>query len=298
MFLLTSLNRVKCAIGIINDDQDAILGRIIPAVSKRIANHLKRDDDLDGYLELKSRVEYIDPTPDQKVFYPKAYPISSITSIYTDSTGLYTGSEALVASTNYLIGSDQRSIVAYFDPSAIYPYFPVYPRGVKLTYVAGLAASGVVSSWTKSTEASTAMTVGNYIKGSLSGFMGKITARAAGTISYECLAGVAQAGETITEYTTFSNALTGGGVSTSTAITCTLTAVTAQSLAEAHTPLVEAAEMLINYFLKNRNDFNSLIVSRDGENRSSRSDMQKDYFGTPEVRDLLEPYKNKLLKWS
>lgn len=295
---LTSLRRVKYALGLNKADQDHILSRLVGAASRQIAYYLRRmgKDGLDA-LQLKSRTEYIDPIPGQRTLYPRAFPITSITSIHTDSYGRYDGDESLVDADDYLIGSDLRSI--HFSSLPSVPDYgsslPTVPRGVRLIYTAGLAADPVVSSWTKSADVGGDLTVGHYILGGDSLAVGSITARAAGTISYECLAGIFQAAETLTEYRDLDFKLQDGGLKDPTGITATLTTQTANSLAEAEPALVEACEMHIRYLFKNRNDFENIIVSRDGENRVSRADLKNTYDFLPEIRSILEPYRNRLV---
>jgi len=129
---LTSLRRVKYSLGITKTDQDHILSRLVGSASKQIVYWLRRLDNTGTEaIKLQSRTEYIDPIAGQRVFYPRAYPVSSITSIYGDTTGLYTGSEVALTSTQYLIGADGRSIILTADPSI--PQWttlvPVVPRG-------------------------------------------------------------------------------------------------------------------------------------------------------------------------
>lgn len=294
---LTSLNRVKNALGVVSTDSDAALSRLVSTASNRIAFYLRRED----AIQYTTYTEYFNPTRGQTVFRLRAYPVASITSIYTDSTGLYTGSQALVTSTDYIIGADNKTVwfksLSGINNPLLYPAgFVVYPKSLKIIYIGGIAADGVSSSWTKSSDTGGTLAVGNYIQGTTSGAVGKITARAAGTISYESIYGIFQASETITEYSALDNSISGGlGINNATGVTATLTANTALSLAETSPDLTEACDMYIRYLWRNKDTFGNISISRDGENRSSRSDMKTETSLTPEVREIVDTYRNRFI---
>jgi hypothetical protein len=288
---------VKNALGINSTKEDGTLSRLILSASNQIERWLKRAN----AIQLTSRTEYFSPTAGQMVIYPAAYPITSITSIYTDSTGDFDGDETIIASTDYFIGEDGRSIV--FKPGIVYSNsdgyggrFAVFPHSLRVIYTGGLAASAVNSSWTKSADAGGTLAVGNYIQGATTKSLGFITARAAGTISYECIFGAFEAGETITEYGTLTNSKGGETeLTAATGVTATLTAATATSLAESYPDFVEACEMHVRFMRSNRDSFDNINVTQDGVSKISRSDIQRDYFSLPEIRSLLDHHKNKLV---
>lgn len=295
---LTSLARVKIALGISSSDEDGVLLRLVSTCSARIASWLKRD----GALQLMSRTEYLNPTSHQTSFNLKAYPIASVTSVYTDFTGRFDGDEVLVPSTDYIISSDERQIVftngfQNYAGEHNFSGFPVFPKSIRVIYIGGLASTPVTSSWTKSADAGGTMVVGNYIQGGTSGFVGCITATTSGTISYNSIWGVAEAGETISEFTSIDkkNGFV-SDLSGPTSVTATLTAVTSRCLAEAYPDLTTACEMHVRYFRSNRDSFENINVLQDGVTRTSRGDLQKDYFSLPEVRDILAPYRNRLIQ--
>lgn len=290
---LTSLNRVKNALGVTSTDSDAVLSRLISAASKRIAFYLRRED----AIKLESRPQYFNPTRGQSIFRLKAYPVASIASVYSDSTGLYTGSQSLIAATDYLIGADNKTL--WFNSTAginnplLQAFGGVYPKSLKVTYTGGLAVDGVSSTWTKTADVGGTLTVGYFILGAISGAVGKLTAAAAGTLSYENIYGVFQPLETITEYKELDNALSGGrSINDATGVVASLTACTAQSLAEAHPDLTEAAEMYVRHLFKNRDHMGNTLVSRDGE---TRPELRSDSVLTPEVRELADTYRNRHL---
>lgn len=288
--LLTSLNRIKAGRGVSKAAEDVLLGQLIHVASQNVETHLRRE----GSIQLTSRVKYFSPSLGQRSFALPAYPVSSITSVYTDSTGLYTGDETLLASTQYLVSEDGRTLILTADPAINYNMPGVYTKSLKVTYTGGLASTPVISSWTKSASS---FTVGKYIQGGTSGAIGKITATASGTISYESYSGVFEASETITEYTTYTIDLSDGGLSAATGVTATLTAVTTQCLAEAYPDLSTTTEFYVDYLFRNRHDSDSVqIIGDGGAQRSSNADLKNDFFATPMIRSLLRRFENKLVE--
>ena len=278
---LTSVPRTKASLGISDSKEDGLLGRAVAAASSRVEAYLRRAD----ALELKERTETISATLGQRKFYLRAYPITSVSSVKYDSTGLFTGSESTV--TGFQITEDRAVVL----PSGI-PF--VSPNSVRIVYTAGLAAHPVNSVWAKSADTGGTLAVGKYIQGSTSLAIGIIRAVAAGTITYECLSGIFQA-ETITEYTTYTQNTSGGVLSAATGVTSSLTTRTSVSLAEAHPALVEGVELHIRYYRTNKDNFGDISVSVDNVTRMSRSDLKKDYFSLPEVRDYFDQYMNRLV---
>lgn len=295
---LTSLARLKAYLGINHEKEDGVLLRLISTASSQIQKWLRRQDG----IELKSRTQYFSPSAGQASITVDFYPIASITSIYLDSTGLWTGNQTLVPSTDYLISEDGRTIVfinglLYQNTPRPLSNFQVYPKSVRIIYTAGLATSPCNSAWTTSADSGGTMAEDNYIQGETSRALGKIIDRQAGTIEYECLYGVFEAGESIAEYDSIISE--GGGECQPdgpTGVTATLTAATSVSLAESNTDLVTACEMHVRYYRSNRDNFENVNVIQDGVTRSSRSELGKDYFSLPEIRDILDTYKNKVIQ--
>lgn len=293
---LTSLRRVKYTLGITKADEDQILAALVGTASKQISYWLRRlDQDQNDGLELKSRTEYFDPQSGQRRFYPRAYPLVSIASVYVDWTGLYTGQEILLSSTGYFLDSTLRSFTFQIQP--LLPEwngFLAAPRAMRIVYTAGLAADPVVSAWTKTADAGGTLSVGKYVRGELSSSIGYTRAAASGTISIECLAGKFLEGEVIKEYGRLDGSATDGGPAGDTGVTSTLLTCTARSLAETHPSLVFGCEMHIEHLRKNRSNFDNLTVTENGATRFSRSDMKNQYDFLPEIRSMLQPYQNRL----
>lgn len=293
---LTSPRRIKYALGVASTAQDAILSRLIGLASKQISYELRRTDQAGGNgFELKSRIEYVNPKPSQRRFHLRAYPINSVSAVYVDATGRYDGSESLIASDQYLVDADSRSLTFLTDPfQPDWSGFLTSPKGMRITYTAGLAADPVISSWTKEADVGGTLAAGNYIYGQTSGSVGYLTARAAGTLSYECLAGEFVA-ETVAEYSTWHFDLQSQGPGAATGVSTVLTANTAQSLAEAHPALVEACEMHVRFLKTNRDSFENIQVTTDGATKTSRADLKNRYRFLPEILDAMEFYRNKLV---
>jgi hypothetical protein len=293
---LTSLRRVKYALGVSSTAQDHILSGLIATTSKQIAKELRRLDQAgDDAFELKSRVEYPNFCQGQRRFYLSAYPITSITSVYVDSTGRYTGDESLIASDQYIIDADGRSIT--FTGLSLYPTdTDIRPasKGIRVTYTGGLAADPAISAWTKGADSGGSLTVGNYAHGVDSLSVGRITAAAAGTLSLECLSGRFLPGETIREYSTWTFSTQDAGPGAPTEVSAVLTACTSESLAEAEPGLVMACEMHVRFMRDNRESLQNVTVTNDGATKTSRQDLKTRYGFASEIMDMLEIYRNKL----
>ena len=290
--LLTSLERLKNSLGKTDGGSDSILSTALTIASGNVERYLRRE----GALEHKSYTQYFSPIAGQRSFSLPAYPVSSITSVYTDYTGKYTGSESVIDAVNYMLDADGKTLVFQFQPNCLnlYNWTPSGQKSLRIIYVAGLASDPVKSIWTSSTTAG--MTPGKFIQGAISGAAAVIQAVGATSITYRSIFGVFQASETITEYTTLSNALQGGGFATATGQTATLTTCTAQSLAEAYPALVGAVEMECQYLFANWKNFSNIRVSIEGVEKTSRSDMRVEYKLTPEVREALDSFVDKRLR--
>ena len=291
---LTSLRRVKYTLNITKADEDPILAALVGSASKEIVWWLRRlDQSGEDGIELKSRVEYVDPTPGERTFWPLCYPIQSVTSVYTDGYGRYAGSEQLVDATWYYLGGELRTLAFVTVPRLPdWTGFPCVPRGMRLTYTAGLAVDPVLSVWTKTGGT---LTAGYFVRGETTGSIGRVSTTASGSLTIECLGGNFQA-ETVTEYKRLDGSAMDGGVLDASGQSCVLTACSSRCLAEAHPTLTMAAEMHVAFLRKNRDDFGNLTVSQDGATRFSRSDLKNTYEFMPEIRSLLAPYKNNLVR--
>jgi hypothetical protein len=238
----------------------------IPVISDRIETYLDRD------LETTSYPEYFDVLEGQTEFFVKAYPISSITSVKSDSTGEFDGDES--DETNYHIGAQENSIV--LDT-------PVIPgrRVLQVVYTGGLATHGVNSVF-EITVGSGALVAGKWVEGRTSNAVGYIQSLSGTTLTVEVLYGIFQDGEIIDEKNSESGNANGDYV--------TINSVTSRGLAEAYPVIVEACELQIRYIDDHRSDFENQSTIKGQTTRRALSDQSPDGL-VDEVRNMLRPYK-------
>lgn len=126
---LTTAARVRDRLEIVADDAKSLaqLAPLISRVSAQAERFMNRS------VQTTSRTVQYDVRAGQLEFWLPAYPITSITSIYSDSLRSF-GSETLVASTDY-----------YYDATNGLLSFEAMPssgRGsLKITYTGGMAAT-------------------------------------------------------------------------------------------------------------------------------------------------------------
>lgn len=250
------------------DEVPKISRRFIPfitAISVTIENHLCRK------LESKSRTEYFDTLPGQVEYFTKAHPITTLTSMKSDSTGLYSGSET--TESNTYIGKNLNSAV--LD----YPVTPAV-KGLQVVYTGGLASHGTQSQFTLSTEAGTAIAAGHYVVGSTSGATGYVISKALTAITIEVLYGKFIVSETITPRTTED----GDAISGASAV---LASRDVESLAESYPDIVAAAEIQLMYMERHKTDLENQSTLKQ---QTNRIDFTSEHNLLPEVRNMLEKY--------
>lgn len=239
----------------------------ITAVSPRIEQYVRRG------IELTSRTEYFDVDYKQMIYFPYSYPISSISSIKTDSTGLFNGDESTLDSDDeYFIGTDSGSI------DLVYTQNFVRNRGMQVVYTAGLAEDPTKSYFAGD---GSSLSAGNYVKGGSSLAMGKVVSGDASEICIDNYWGIFQAGDTLTEYTDEE-------LTTASGSTGNITSVTTASLAESYPAITRAAEVEIRYLWKHKHDLENVTSTPDGQSQR-RNDASYDL--QPETRSYLEPYR-------
>jgi hypothetical protein len=227
-------------------------------------------------LELTTHTEYFDVEPGVLEYFPRATPIQSITSIYADSTGLFTGSE--YALTDYYIGSQGTSIVLRRPPIEA-------RRGLRLIHVAGEAADPVISTFVMTGVSVAGFTLGKYVVGSLSNAVGVVKASATSPLQVATLYGTFKAGETLTEYTDEEG-------NTATGTIGTLDSISSLSLAQKKPAIVQACEIECRYWDKHKFDFVAATITKEGVMKRGpdiRYDLQ------PETKSLLEPHRRVIL---
>ena len=241
---------------------------LIAAISNRIETYLDRTIKLDTYTEYSDTIR-------GRLNYPvRAYPISSVTSVKSDSTGLYSGSES--TETNHYINDDSNAVVL---DSSVTPAL----KGLQIIYVGGLASHGTQSQFVLSSEGATPIAEGNYVRGQTSGATGYVITKADTAITIEVLYGYFDSGETIEAMKTED----GGAITNATAV---LNSVTLRCLVENYPDIVTACEYEIRYMHDHRFDFENL--SSGGRGGTTRKDLTDTYNLLPEVRSMLQPYGN------
>lgn len=250
----------------------------IQTISRQIERFLGRELLIDTYTE------YFDVEYQQRAYYPKGWPVTSITSVKEDSSGQWDGtSESTLGTDEYFIGRLGQTIQLL----APLPYNNL-PKGLQAVYVGGLANHGTRSQFTVTTG--TDFTVGKFLQGDTSLALGIIRATAATSITVENLYGIFEL-EGITQYDTgdaTDDATTPGGAGN----TDTISAIAQQSLAESeYGDLVRAAEIQIRFDLKHKLDFEAVGVTKDNVNLRRR-DHTLDLPFTEEAIALLLPYRH------
>lgn len=125
---LTTAQRVKAILADgVGPKEDALLDQLIVAASAMAESYMRRTAATGTYTE------YFDVRALQRHVQLKAFPLTSITSVYNDSARSY-GSETLLASTGYAAQlEDGRLCFDYYLTQGL--------RALKVTYVGGMAAT-------------------------------------------------------------------------------------------------------------------------------------------------------------
>lgn len=274
MFALSSLERLRRYIELEDSvSNNRFLTNFLLSTSKNIQRFLNRE------LKIQSYTEYFDVETPGLNYYPKGYPVSSITSLYADSTGLYDGSEYLL--TDYYIGSRERSIV--ID----YPITPAQ-KGLRAIYTGGLAVHGTQSVLALTGVGGT-FTKNKFVTGSLSGSIGIIVNTTTATpITVETLMGEWEVGDVLTSQSTEGSSTNLPGV------TGTVSEITSKSLVESNPEIVQACEMQVRYDWKHKDDYENAGVNKDSTS-FMKPDKALNYSGLyqlrPEVRSLLMSHR-------
>ena len=266
---LTSWRRLRHILGKNEPLADDFINKriylpMIASISSRIETYLDRIIKLDTYTE------YFDTLAGQRNYPVKAWPISSVTSVKSDSLGLYDGSES--TESNYYIGIDSNAVV--LDSSVV----PAR-KGLQIVYIGGLALHGTQSQFVLASEGGTEIAAGNYVRGQTSGASGYVIEKTLTTITIEVLYGYFQEDETI-------EAAAGEDDDAISGATAVLDSVTLRCLAESYPDIVLACEMEIRYMVDHRFDYENFSTGKN----TTRKDMTQDYNLLPEVRSLLDTY--------
>ncbi len=246
------------------------------SISDRVEKYLHRS------IETTSRTKYFDVGYNVHEFWVQGIPVSSITSVKLDASGLFSGDEStLSTSDEYYIGTESNSVVLVSNP---FRTSQVINRGVQIVYTGGLATNGTYSVFAVASVTSWA--VGNFCIGVTSNTVGIVRAVGAASLTVEVLYGVFEVGETIEQYATENR------VAAATAST-TLSSKTSTALCESHPAITGAVEVEIRYMWKHKHDFEDDSTQRDGTTGRRPSAAKPNL--QPETRMLLEPYIKPVL---
>jgi hypothetical protein len=274
--LLTSPRRVRSYLG---GEGDALtmasktnrqIIQWLPAISSLIETHMSR------CVLLQSYTEYLDVLYHKLEYWLKAIPISSITSVYSDSRGLWAGGE--VQEVDWFTGQDDRSVILQRNLSW------TWKKGLRVIYTGGLALHAVNSVYVTSGETGTP-TAGQVVRGGTSGAVGYVIAYTSHSLTVEVYYGMFIAGETLSFYAdeTYSSVIS----------TAVYASATSLSLAETHPRIVLACEMQMRYAIKHMADFENSSTSKDGTTQRVHDPARSILL--PEVADILRDYTRDIL---
>ena len=257
MILLSSLHRLRRYLEV--DDKpenNRLITNFLTSSSREIQRYVGRE------LLSQSRTEYFDiEAVGQMEFWPEAVPLSAITSIEYDSTGLFTGSETTLS--NFYIGAGSNSFVLDV-PQAM------GKRVLKIVYTGGVATHGTRSTFTVSSAG--VFVADKFVFGSTSGAWGIVVSLTASvTLIVETLYGVFEAAEVL-------NQAAKEGASAGDGVTATLDTITAQSLAEQIPEYATAVEMQLRYLMRRKDNFELASTQKEGQRYNENAPM----FGTHE----------------
>ena len=252
-----------------------VLMQYLYAVSNQIQAYLSVD------FERRQRTEYFTIRPNMLEYWVYAIPIVTIDNVYHDIDGMFDGSESELDTDDIHTGVNDRSIVLDY---AVTPG----NKALKVIYTGGVSTTP-----TKSTFAITsiqgAFLVDKFARGGTSGAVGIIIAfdADAGTITIDNLYGIFAAGETLTMQNTE------GGTDVSN-ISCTISSITIQSLAEILPEIPLATELQIRYNVKVKDDFELTGIDKDKSSRRKTESLR--FNGTfldiqPEVRSMINKHR-------
>lgn len=273
--VLTSMRRLRAYVagmtsGTLEDtlDNNRLLQMWNMSVSRQVEQYIDRG------IEIESRIQFFDVGFGMTEYFTLAYPITTITSTESDSTGEFDGAET--TETNEYIGTDARSVVLNL------PFRWKGKRGLKITYTGGFAYHAVNNTCTI-VVVSGSWTAGKFVIGATSGAVGVVVSQATTTLVIESYYGEFVEGETLTEYT-------GEDATAPTSTSATLTSIDRPSLVQAYSDIVMATEAQIRYYWEHTRDFENAASQREGTTTRRRTATG---FRAPlqdEPMALLQPY--------
>jgi len=130
-----TLAEVKTSLGLpsaADTAKDALITALLPQALDAINKFIGRD------LRSTAYTEYVDGTG-KSYFYPKHYPIISVSSIGDDYDHATSTAKANLGTTEYLIYNDTGKIALDPQGHATIGAFCSTPQGIKIVYTAGYA---------------------------------------------------------------------------------------------------------------------------------------------------------------
>lgn len=268
--LLSSVNRIKIYAGLGDSvEETRAVAQFLNSISKAIQVSV-----LERELELKSRTEYFDTDIGEREFFPKAFPIVSITSAHTDITGQYAGLE--VAEANYYKGQYDKSVVFWRNS------FGKYERGLRIIYVGGVATHPVNSVFTLTGLGTADPEEDQYVSTESYSALGRVKTYDTLTknITIENFYGAFDVDDDLI----FSAKEQGDAIENTSG---KISAIVSQSLVEKMPNIAQAIEMEVHYLQKNRGLFDRISSGKDGA--TTKRQMTNDvYTLQPETKLFLQ----------
>jgi len=229
------------------------LQQFISSSSNNIINWLDRE------IEIKERTEYKSVGYRQKIYDLKAYPVTSISSVYIDSQGLHNGDgDSELDEDSYTLNEHGDKLVLNETQ-----YF-THNRGLRVTYTGGLAYTCARSTYSiTNTSGLTSISSGLYCVGDDSGAVSVVYNSDTDTLVLDNLYGSYDTGETVTMYMDEPKTISAG-------VSTTLSTCEIKSLAESNPEIVAACENEVYYRWKNKGQFENSSTQKDGT--STRGD--------------------------
>ncbi len=283
--LLSSLNRIKLLnnIPLTQATNDVSIANALAGVSSRVENYLKRRIKKTNYSQVLA------PNIEENFLRLVATPISSITEVSYDSTGLFNGNQTIIPATSYRISADGKDII--FNDVNFFPYnINLMPAMVRVNYVGGLSEHATISILRIDDLVGTPL-IGDIVNGFDSGAYGRVV-----KVALDVTVDDEEVDQIYVEMT--SGAFVDGEDLTIGASTATLNQHDRYSLAETHPDIVQAIDIQSWYIHKNKSNLENATFEADTvSRRSPASDLAVNYNFLPDVRATLEQYRNKLIDY-
>ncbi len=243
---LTSLRRIRTLVVgqqtdilTLNLNNNRLLEMWIDSVSGMIEKFLDRT------LKSQAYTEYFPLTNGRTRFWVKGTPITTLTSVYEDSSGEWEGSESELTDSFTDENGNSANIPFTLNYAGV--------KNIRVIYTGGLATHPVNSTYTID---SGTFTTGKFVIGSTSGAVGVVVSQSGTALTIEDYYGTFD-NELITEYDN-------EDATSPTGETATISAVTASSLLRVAPEIVMAAENQIRFMWEHTTDFENNGTNRDG----------------------------------